>query len=59
MNFRLVPNSVTMDDNERRNGLNRIVIDPELNLSDHRPVVIGVECLVGSKLCVTNVGVTW
>ena len=32
------------------------VIDPALNLSDHRPVVIGVECLVGSKLCVTNTG---
>jgi len=28
MNFRLVPNSVTLDDFERRNSANRCVISP-------------------------------
>jgi len=30
MSFRLVPNSVTLDDLERRNSLNRRVISPKL-----------------------------
>ena len=30
MSFRLVPNSVTLDDLERRNSPNRLVISPNL-----------------------------
>ena len=30
------------------------VIDPVLNLSDHRPVVIRCECVASHSLCLTN-----
>ena len=38
MNFRLVPNSVTLDDLERRNNPNRRVISPN-------SVAFGAECV--------------
>ena len=38
MSFRLVPNSVTLDDLERRNSPNRSVISPNL-------VAFGTDCV--------------
>ena len=38
MSFRLVPNSVTLDDLERRNSLNRRVISPN-------SVAFGTDCV--------------
>ena len=41
MSFRLVPNSVTLDDLERRNCPNRCVISP--NFSPNSVVAFGVD----------------
>jgi len=52
MSFRLVPNSVTLDDLERHNSPNRGVISPN-------SVAFGVDCWVVLSLGTTNdVGTT-
>jgi len=46
MRFRLVPNSVTLDDLERRNSLNRRVISPNsdyVKVVEDTPILFSVE----------------
>ena len=52
MSFRLVPNSVTMDDLERRNSTNRHVISPNLVAfgADYVKVVENTPILFEAKM---------
>ena len=60
MSFRLVPNSVTLDDFERRNGPYRRLISPNsvafgpdyVKVVEDTPVLSA--CLVGSEMCIRD-----
>ena len=52
MSFRLIPNSVTLDDLERRNSHNRRVISPNLVAfeSDYAKVLEGIPILSAAEM---------